>query len=467
MSKVILINPNYYEAIFAASKVRSAISRGTTTLGLAVLGASLLKDGHEVKIIDLNLSDSPDEFLTQEVKRFAPDMVGITSTTPLIKNVYSIAQLIKSICPRTLVVAGGPHPSALPREVLQESVIDCVVRGEGDLIINRLASEGPSGAIPNLYFKQGDSIHQSAVQDSFIENFDDLPLPAYELFDIPRYVQPRIATRRSPMGYLESSRGCFARCVFCNKNIHGFRVRMKSPVRVVDEMQRMLRLGFKEIHVIDDIFTADMDRSYKICEEILSRGLRFPWYPRGGIRVDRVNLKLLKIMKRAGCYRIPFGIESGSQRILDCIGKHITLAQAANAVALAKQAGLETECYFMLGLPTETEDDIKKSIAFAINLDPDYVKFAITIPLPGTPMYEEMRAQHQIKTYDWSKYTFSTSPKEIYDHDVLSWQTIDRYSELSYKAFYFRPWIVVKTIVRTLLNGSLWWHIMAFLKTRW
>jgi anaerobic magnesium-protoporphyrin IX monomethyl ester cyclase len=195
--------------------------------------------------------------------------------------------------------------------------------------------------------------------------------------------------------------------------------------------------------------------------------LRFPWYPRGGIRVDRVNLKLLKIMKRAGCYRIPFGIESGSQRILDCIGKHITLAQAANAVALAKQAGLETECYFMLGLPTETEDDIKKSIAFAINLDPDYVKFAITIPLPGTPMYEEMRAQHQIKTYDWSKYTFSTSPKEIYDHDVLSWQTIDRYSELSYKAFYFRPWIVVKTIVRTLLNGSLWWHIMAFLKTRW
>lgn len=467
MKKIILINPDYYDTIFSKSKVRAAISRGTMTLGLAALAATLTEHGHEVKILDLNINNNPQESLNKEVREFNPDFIGITATTPLIKQVYKITATIKNINGRIMVIVGGPHSSALPEDVLKESTIDCVVKGEGDFAITKIVEQGLSASIPNIYFKKNEQIIKSEIQNSFIENLDNLPYPAYELFDIKSYAQPRISSKKAPLGYLETSRGCCYRCVFCNKNIHGYKVRMKSPKRVVDEMERMLKIGFREIHVIDDLFTADMSRSFLICEEIIKRRLKFPWYPRGGIRVDRINFELLKIMKKAGCYRIPFGIESGSQRVLDVINKKISLEQCENAVALAKKAGLVTECYFMLGLPSETEEEIKKTIDFAIKLDPDYVKFAITLPLPGTSMYEEMLGKNQIKTKDWEKYTFSTSPRELYDHDVLSWQILKKYSKICYIKFYFRVNYIFKMIYKTAVNGSIFGHISAFLRTRW
>lgn len=467
MSKVILINPDYYDDIFSESKVRAAISRGTTSLGLACVAAPLLNSGHEVRILDLNLSDNANGYLQEEILKFSPEFVGITSTTPLIKKIYQIAEKIKSINSRILIIAGGPHPSALPEDVLKESRIDSVVVGEGDFTLKMIVENGFSPSIPGIFYKKDGNIIKSHVQHNLINDLDSLPFPAYELFDIKNYYQPQIASRKAPLGYLETSRGCYAKCVFCNKNIHGFKFRIKSPQRVVDEMERMLKLGFREIHIIDDIFTADMNRAYTICEEILKRGLKFPWYPRGGIRVDRVNTELLKLMKISGCYRIPFGIESGSQRIIDIIKKGITLEQVEKAVREAKEAGLETECYFMLGLPAETEEDIQKTANFAIKLDPDYVKFAITIPLPGTPMFDKMSANGQIKTMDWEKYNFSISPKELYNHDNLSWEVINKYYKILYRRFYFRPSYIFKMIYKTTLNGTIFGHIKAFLGTKW
>jgi anaerobic magnesium-protoporphyrin IX monomethyl ester cyclase len=405
--------------------------------------------------------------LGRTVQEFKPDFVGITATTPLIFKAYKIASTVKTLNSKIMVVVGGPHASALPEAVLRESQIDCVVKGEGDYTFNTIVENGLSASIPNIYYKDNGEIIQADIQNAFIHDLDSLPFPAYELFDIQSYRQPKISSRREPLGYLETSRGCYGRCIYCNKNIHGTKVRMKSPKRVVDEIERMLRLGFREINIIDDIFTANMKRAYQICEEILMRGLKFPWYPRGGIRVDRVNLELLQIMKRAGCYRIPFGIESGSQRILDLTKKKITLEQAEEAVNLAKKAGLETECYFMLGLPTETEEDIKKSIEFAIKLDPDYAKFAITIPLPGTPMFESMSAKGQIKTNDWEKFNFSLPAHGLYEHDVLSWDTIEFYYHSSHRKFYLRPGYILKMVYKTIQNGTFWEHFKAFVKTRW
>lgn len=467
MARVALINPNYYEEIFRGSKVRAAISAGTTPLGVASLAASLMKGGHDVRIFDLNIVESPEDYLKNRLKEFKPAFVGITSTTPLIKNAYRLASLIKDIDRTIFIMAGGPHPSALPEDVLKESEIDCVVRGEGEFIINRIVEEGPHRSIPNIFYKEKGAIAASDVKHDFITNLDELPYPAYELFDIKSYHQPHISSRREPLGYLESSRGCCFGCVFCNKNIHGYRVRMKSPARVVDEMERMLRLGFKEIHVIDDIFMFDGKRAIAICEEILRRKLKFPWYPRGGARVDKVDRQVLAMMKKAGCYRIPFGIESGSQRILDVINKKITLEQAKRALALTKEVGLETECYFMLGLPTETEEDIKLSIDFAIKLDPDYVKFAITTPLPGTPMFDKILAEGRIKTLEWEKYTFSTLPRELYSHDTLPWDVIEKYLDISYRRFYFRPKYILRMIYKTARSGMLLGHAKAFLNTKW
>lgn len=467
MAKIILINPDYFDDIFSQSKARAAISRGTPPLGLLTVAAPLVKERHDVKILNLNLANEPDCYLGEEIKKFKPDFIGITSTTPLIKRVYQIASLIKQFNDTIVIIAGGPHPSAVPEDVLRESKIDCVVKGEGDSILNMIVDKGLSSSIPNLFYKRDSNIIISPDQNHFVQDLDNLPFPAYELLDIKKYSQPKISSRRKPLGYIETSRGCYARCIYCNKNIHGYKVRQKSPQRVVDEMERMLQFGFREIHIIDDIFTANMKRAYAICEEILWRNLKFPWYPRGGIRVDSVNLELLRIMKKAGCYRIPFGIESGSQKIIDTIKKNITLEQAKEAVRLAKKVGLETECYFMLGLPTETEANLQESIDFAIMLDPDYVKFAILIPLPGTPLFEEMLANGQIKTTDWSKYNFSIAAKELYEHDTLSWDVIDKYYNISHRKFYFRLKYIFRMGYKTAANGTLLGHIKAFFKTRW
>lgn len=467
MTKIALINPDYYDQIFAVSKVRAAITRGTIPLGLASIAASLLNDCHEVRVWDLNMMNDPSGYLDKALAEFKPEIVGITSTTPIINKAYEIAALIKKVNCDLLIVAGGPHPSALPEEVLNESEIDCVVRGEGEFVVNDIAQRKAFESIPNIVYKEGGNIKRSKVQDWTINNVDTLPFPAYELFDIKRYYQPRISSRGAPMGYLETSRGCYGRCIFCNKNIHGYRMRMKSPERVIEEIERMIRLGFKEIQIIDDIFTADMKRAYEICEKIIKKNIKFTWYPRGGIRVDRVSPELLRIMKKAGCYRIPFGIETGSQRIMDAVKKGISLEQAEKAVAMAKREGLETECYFMLGLPTETEEDIEATINFAIKLDPDYVKFAITIPLPGTEMFGAMQARGQIKTRDWKKYNFSASPKELYDHDTLSWETIERYYDISHRRFYFRTPYILRMAAKTVADGTLLDHVKAFLNTRW
>lgn len=467
MSKVLLINPDYYDDVFAQAKVRAAISRGIMPLGLLCVAAPLLQDKHDVRLLNLNLQYQQDDYLHKVIAEFAPDIVGITSTTPLIKKAYALADIVKRHNPSTLVVAGGPHPSALPEEVLRESRIDCVVVGEGEYAINRILADGLSTSIPNLYFKRDGQIVKSDSLGCTTLTLDVLPYPAYDLLDVGKYRQPGISSRRNPVAYMETSRGCYGRCIYCNKNIHGFKVRQKSAGRVVDEMERILKLGFREIQIIDDIFTANKKRAHTICEAILARGLKFPWYPRGGLRVDTVDVELLKIMKKAGCYRVPFGIESGSQRILEVIDKKITLEQAEKAVRAAKDAGLETECYFMIGLPTETEDDIKKSIDFAIRLNPDYCKFALTIPLPGTPMFDQMEQKGQIKTKEWEKFVFSTNPAELYTHDTLPSATMDRYLELSHRKFYWRLSYVVKAILRTIRNGTFVEHVKATFKTRW
>ena len=178
------INPYYQDDIFSKSKAGAAISRGTTPLGLACIAAPMLNGEHSVKILNLNIINKPEEYLQNEIKEFNPDFVGITATTPLIKKVYKIATIVKKVNREILIVAGGPHPSALPEDVLTESEIDCVVKGEGDFILKMIVEKGLSSSIPNIFYKKDREVIKSEIQDDFTKDLDSLPFPAYELFDI-------------------------------------------------------------------------------------------------------------------------------------------------------------------------------------------------------------------------------------------------------------------------------------------
>jgi anaerobic magnesium-protoporphyrin IX monomethyl ester cyclase len=465
--KVLLINSDYFKEVYGKSKQKGVLSRGIPILGLACIAAPLVKSGHDITILDLNLYDNPKEILIRKLNELRPDVIGLTATTAIVHKIIDIAKVAKEILPHVTIVAGGPHSTAVPEDLLKNSGIDIVVLGEGDKIFQSIVESENMKDIPNIYYKDNGKIVHSNILNESINDLDLLQFPAYFLYDIHKYIMPKIFARKSPIAFMETSRGCYSHCVYCNKNIHGYKLRQKSPERVVDEMEYILNLGFKEIQIIDDVFTADMKRAYTICEEILKRGLKFPWYPRGGIRVDRVSMELFSIMKKAGCYRIPFGIESGSQRVIDVIKKRITLEQAENAVRFSKEAGFEVECYFMIGLPTETEDDILKSIDFAKKLDPNYVKFSIAIPLPGTEMFDEMMKNNRIKSLRWSDYNFAITPSVLYEHDNLSWEQLEYYYAKCHRDFYLRPRYIAKSFYNSVKNGLLLANINAFLKTKW
>lgn len=456
----------YYFLIFENSTVKEAVSRATIILSLAVLAGALRRAGYKARILDLNLEDHPEEVLEKVIRESNPRYAGITFTTPLFELARRYSSLIKSFNPQTTVIGGGPHATVLPEDTLGRTDIDIVVKGEGDSSIIDILSGKPLYEVGGITFKQNGQVVSQPVQ-SLIPDLDSLAMPALDLYNIPSYTHPKVVARRNPVASMETSRGCYARCSFCNKSIFHTKFRFKSPQRVIDEMKFIMSLGFKEIHIVDDMFTADLGRVKEICKKILDEKLDISWYPRGGIRVDKVDEEIFSLMKRAGVWHIPFGIESGNQEVLNRTNKRITLEQVRRAVSLVKKAGIETEGYFMLGLPGETKETIEDTLKFSLSIGLDYAKYAITVPLPGTTLFEEWDREGCIKTKDWSKYTFSTPTKELYDHPSVSWKIIDEYYRAAPRRFYLRPTFITRRFVRSLKQGELLEDIKTFLKIKW
>ncbi|OGX10315.1 MAG: hypothetical protein A2Y00_03250 [Omnitrophica WOR_2 bacterium GWF2_43_52] len=464
--KVLLCVLPYYDEIFSNALVKVAVSRKTMMLGIASVAGELRKNGFVCRIIDLNLTVDPESALKNTLQEFLPDYAGMTITTPLVSLGKKYSKLIKDTMPSCITVAGGPHASVLPEELLKQSHFDIAVKGEGELTMRELVSGAPLEKITGISFKAGNTIASNPPRP-LITDLDTLADPAYELYDIKKYVHPKMVARRNPVAALETSRGCFGKCSYCNKSIFDTKYRMKSPQRVVQDFIHVISLGFREIHIVDDVFSGDMARAKNICKLLLSRKLDITWYPRGGLRVDRVDKELIYLMRQAGCYRIPFGIESGSQKILDTIGKGITLAQVRKAVDLAKAQGMEVEGYFMLGLPNDTLETLKETLDFALSLNIDYAKFAITVPLPGTLLFKEWDAAGIIKTKDWNKYNFASSPRDLYEHPGLNWKDIDYYYRHAHRSFYLRPSFVMRRFRNSFKNGALIEDIKSMLQVKW
>lgn len=451
--KVLLVNLPF-EKIYEKTKLAKMI-HSIPPLSLSVLGSSLLEDGHTVKIFDFNLPENNFDNFEFSVKDFKPDFVGITFVTPLFREMTKITSIIKSIDSKTVIIGGGPHCSSYPELTLEESDLDIIVVGEGDF------------AIRDIVNGKFDGKTKIVIKEKPVENLDVLPFPAYHLYDYRRYSVPKSIARKLPAAWMESSRGCIYGCVYCNKNIFGKRFRTKSPERVVEEMMKLKKMGFKEVHFTDDAFTTDIKRAKKICDLLIEKNVNLDFALINGIRVNQIDLELLMKLKKAGCYKIFFGIESGNQQILNNIRKGVRLQQIVQAVNWAKEAGLEILGSFMIGLPGETEETMRDTIEFAKRLPLDLAKMSILIPLPATPIFEEWDKKGIIKTKDWDKFNFHTAPVEIYDHPNLSWEKITEYYDKFYREFYFRPNFIVKRIKNSFKNGMILDDIKVFLGTKW
>ena len=297
-----------------------------------------------------------------------------------------------------------------------------------------------------------------------IEDLDSLPLPAWHLYDLSKYKASRLTSRASPVGAISSSRGCVFGCIYCNKTVFGRRFRHMSPKRVVEEMEYMLKCGFKEIHFWDDNFTTIIGRAKEVCRLLIEKKFNAPWCLETGIRVDCVDQEFFDLAKKAGCYSIYMGVETGDDEILKRIDKGITTDQVRKAFKMAKKAKMETVGFFMIGLPGETIETMEKTIKFATELDPDYAKVTITVPFPSTKIFDDLDAKGLITTKDWSKYNFHTNAK-VYNHENLDWDTMEKYYNKFYRKFYFRPKYIARRVITGVTTGRIFWDAYYAIKT--
>ncbi|MCA8943952.1 MAG: radical SAM protein [Planctomycetes bacterium] len=467
MGKAILINPSYFRTY--GSNEGGIAFPVYPILSLSAIGGALKARGHEIKILDLSYRQYDPQMIRELVEREKPDAVGITATTPLANQLRDISYVVKDVSKDIFTIGGGAHPSALPFETMRETArLDAVATGEADFAMADVLDGKDLASIPGLYWRDGDDIRVN-MPGGLLENLDDLPMPAWE--DYPpdcNEKMTRIIARHSPVSTIEFSRGCVFQCDFCgSKNTMGLGYRKKSPERCAEEIAKLQSLGVREAVLVDDIFTSDNEWAALVCEAIIRKGTNVAWTCTNGIRVDSANPELFALMKRAGCYRVYFGFESGNEDVLKAFGKggRATLDKGVEAVEMARRAGLEPNGFFMVGLTGDTEASMQDTIDYAKKVRLDTMKCGMCTPYPGTPMFRQLRKEGRVKTFDWDQYTVYNKAEEIYDHPTLGWDTIKRFFKKFYAEAYFKNppymWRRLKFMVK---NHEIFWNVVYTLR---
>ena len=431
-------------------------------LGLAAIGGAIKERGHTFRILDLSYRRYDPDLIRSLIEEERPDVVGVTATTPLMNQARDISFICRAVDANITTVAGGAHPSALPVESMNESVFDLVAQGECDYVIADLLDGEPVESIGGLWHRTGDGIISTGPA-GLLNDLDELPMPAWE--DYPPDASGLASTlvaRNRPVTSIEFSRGCIYSCDFCaSKNTLGRGYRKKSPERCADELERLQELGFREAVLHDDIFTTDNRWASAVCEAIIERDLDIAWTCNNGIRVDAANEDLFRLMRHAGCYRVYFGMETGNADVLRRFGKggQATLDKGADAVDLARAAGLEPNGFFMVGLSPDTEASMQDTIDYARSLRLDGMKCGLCVPYPGTPMFNELYATGGIKSLDWDAYTVYNTADHIFDHPTLEWDTINRYLDRFYRQVIIKnPRYIARRVLYAIRNREALSH---------
>lgn len=431
-----------------------AFSSDQPPLGLGYIASALEQVGCEARLIDANVEKLDLEAVAALLEAQRPELVCVTVTTPLLPGALELARLVRErLNPAPALLAGGPHATVLPDELLEAGGYDYVIRGEGESAAAELAEaiierRGVSN-IGGLSYRTPDGpVHNPARVHC--ENIETLPWPDWTLYPLPKYSS--LARRNDFSLPIMTSRGCPHRCTFCYKGVYGRDLRMREPEGVADEWQYLVeRYAVREVAVIDDVFTESAKRARAICSLLVERGLNgVPWSTTNGIRVTNVTPQLMESLRDGGCYRVYFGAESGVQRVVDQLGKNISVEKVREAVQVAKEAGLEVGVYFMLGNVGETPEDMEETIRFALDIDPDLAQFTIATPYPGTEMYDQVREGGELLVDSWDQ--LATYGGLVFRMGPLTPEVVNEKYRKALKKFYFRPSFILRQ-----LRGAFTW----------
>jgi anaerobic magnesium-protoporphyrin IX monomethyl ester cyclase len=439
-------------------------------IGLASLAAVLRNAQHDVKVFDATFSKDQREDIKEILSQSSPDVVGISVNTPLFRTALDMACLIKQWDRHIRIIFGGVHPTIAPGEVVREECVDYVVHGEGEMTVLELLEviecSGEPKDVLGVAYKKGEEIIVNAPRP-LIKDLDDLPFPAYDLFDLKKYNTPQVS--KKPFAIMVTSRGCPYDCIFCDAHvIFGKQYRFHSPERVVSDMERLVKkFKVKEILFRDSEFSLDKERIRKLCELIIKKNINVKWICNG--RIARFDQSLLNLMRKAGCRLVMFGVESGDQHVLDRLKKQITVEEIKETFRMTRKVGIKTQASFLIGSPGESRESLEKTINLAKEIKPDYCHFNFMIPYPGTELYRMARQNNWLpENFDFSN-VFSDEP--VMNATQLSTEELYHIYKKAFRSFYFRPSFIAK---RFLTADSYEWkknlygffHLLSFILGR-
>jgi radical SAM superfamily enzyme YgiQ (UPF0313 family) len=298
------------------------------------------------------------------------------------KSAENVAMIAKDVNKEITIIVGGTHPTVMPEETIQNKYFDYVVRGEGEYTFLELINDEPIEEIKGLTYINKEGIIVNNPDREFIKDLDTVPFPGRSL-----YLNDK---DHMDFGYVMTGRGCPFECTFCaSKKVWKKQTRYRSPKNVVEEIEHVHKTyGTKFFYFVDDTFTLKKKRTKEICNLLLEKNLDITWIC--DTRVDTIDEELLTLMKKSGCIRVKLGVETGCERLLSETKKGITKEQIRRAINLTKKVGIESTTYLMIGMPTETEEEIKETLAFARELESDYYSLSILAPYPGTEIYDDV-----------------------------------------------------------------------------
>ena len=433
-------------------------------ISLATIGAVLEKDGHSVKIIDCAAQGVGWGELKQLINNFSPAIVMWSTGTPSIKSDLGFASLIKGCDDKIITLVFGTHVTVLDSQCMEAyPEIDVIVRNEPEItsreLVSTLHKGGEIKEIEGITYRDAAGVIVRNPPRPFIENLDELPFPAWHLVNLDYYRLPLKGKRYLMISPL---RGCPFKCSFCTcHTYYGRRLRKRSVESVIAEIKYDAdQFGISDFFFWAETFVVDKEYVRSLCSAIIEKGINISWTSNS--RVDTVDRPLLTLMAKAGCWMISYGIESGSQTVLDEADKGTRVMQACEAVRNAREAGIKTVGHFILGLPGETEESLAHTIDYANELGLDLAQFYCAVPFPGSRLYERALEEGWISNSDFGNFKQDYALMEL---PTVSSRLVNRYRARAYRSFYFNPTRGLTTL--KLVNwkdaGRIWNSVKDFL----
>ncbi len=458
MSKAVLIMPP--ESIQPRTTRLTGLINASLPLGLGYIASNLRYHGHECVIIDGFAKGMSGQNIVDEILRIKPDLIGISVCTPTVPASAWISRRVKDELPETVIVWGNTHPSLVPEETLRNAPIDYVVIGEGEEtlleLMNSFEDSQPVIAdIKGLAYLQNGKFVRNYPRE-FLKDVDSIPDPDWREFRFELY-RPlphwALTSWDQPVFPVLTSRGCPFQCTFCSLETMGTRVRWRSLDRVFVELHGLVdKYKAEQIFIWDPIFPLKRSHGMEFCRRMIDEGLSDKLKWTSETRVNTIDPELLAKMREAGCKRLFFGIESGVQELLDSVNKGFTLKEVESAVKMTQEAGIEVVSNFILGFPKETPEMTRQTIEFAKRIDPDFCKFNILLPYPGSKLHSEVVALGLINTksgYDqYSSQAGLEGGEVIYSPPNYSPQLLAQMQKKANREFYLRPKIIFRHLLK-------------------